>query len=126
MVLTLALSRSWPIHRLDVKNVFLHGTLNETVYYVQPTGFVDSTQPNYVRRLNKSLYGLKQAPRAWHSRFASHITSLGFAEAKSDTSVFTEFRSSLNVRGAPSSDCGGVLECNMASGPVHHAYIYVP
>jgi hypothetical protein len=33
------------------------------------------------------------------------------------TSVFTEFRSSLNVRGAPSSDCGGVLECNMACGP---------
>jgi hypothetical protein len=26
------------------------------------------------------------------------------------TYVFTEFRSSLNVRGAPSSDCGGVLE----------------
>ena len=27
------------------------------------------------------------------------------------TSVFVEFRSSLNVCGAPSSDCGGVLEC---------------
>jgi hypothetical protein len=36
--------------------------------------------------LNKS--GLKQAPRAWHSRFASHITSLGFVEAKADTSLF--------------------------------------
>jgi hypothetical protein len=35
-----------------------------------------------------SLYGLKQAPRAWHTRFASHITSLGFVEAKSDTSLF--------------------------------------
>ena len=88
MVLTLALSRSWPIHQLDVKNAFLHGTLNEIVYCVQPTGFVDSTKPNHVCRLNKSLYGLKQAPRAWHSRFASHITSLGFVEAKSDTSLF--------------------------------------
>jgi hypothetical protein len=28
------------------------------------------------------------------------------------TSVFTEFRSSLNVHGALSSDYGGVLECN--------------
>ena len=27
MVLTLALARSWPIHQLDVKNAFLHGTL---------------------------------------------------------------------------------------------------
>jgi hypothetical protein len=34
------------------------------------------------------------------------------------TSVFTEFRSSLNVRCAPSSDCGGVLECKpTAHGP---------
>jgi hypothetical protein len=38
------------------------------------------------------------------------------------TSVFTEFRSSLNVRGAPSLDCGRVLECNpanMASVHIH-------
>jgi hypothetical protein len=41
------------------------------------------------------------------------------------TSVFTEFRSSLNVRGPPSLDCGEVLDCNMASGPVHDAYIYI-
>ena len=88
VVLTLALSRSWPIYQLDVKNAFLHGTLTETVYCAQPTGFVDSSRADYVCRLNKSLYGLKQAPRAWHSRFASHITSLGFMEAKSDTSLF--------------------------------------
>ena len=78
MVLTLALSRSWPIHQLDVKNAFLHGTLTETDYCTQPTGFVDSSKPDYVCRLNKSLYGLKQAPHAWHSRFTSHIISLGF------------------------------------------------
>ena len=41
-----------------------------------------------VCRLNKSLYGLKQAPRAWYSRFASYLLSLGFAEARSDTSLF--------------------------------------
>jgi hypothetical protein len=36
------------------------------------------------------------------------------------TSVFMKFRSSLYVRGAPRSDCGGVLECNRARGPVYH------
>ena len=38
--------------------------------------------------LNKSLYGLKQAPRAWYSRFATFLLTLGFTEAKSDTSLF--------------------------------------
>jgi hypothetical protein len=87
-VLSLAVSRSWPIHQLDVKNAFLHDTLSEIVYCSQPTGFVDPTQPDRVCRLNKSLYGLKQAPRAWYSRFATYLLSLGFVEAKSDTSLF--------------------------------------
>ena len=58
-VLSLALSRSWPVHQLDVKNAFLHGTLSETVYCSQPAGFVDSSRPDMVCQLNKSLYGLK-------------------------------------------------------------------
>jgi hypothetical protein len=87
-VLTLAHSRDWPIHQLDVKNAFLHGVLSETVYCSQPTGFTDSTLPNHVCKLNKSLYGLKQAPRAWYSRFAAYLVTLGFSEARSDTSLF--------------------------------------
>jgi len=51
-VLSLALSRQWPIHQLDVKNAFLHGTLTETVYCVQPSGFEDSSSPDFVCRLN--------------------------------------------------------------------------
>ena len=65
-----------------------NGTLTETVYCEQPSGFVDSALPDHVCRLNKSLYGLKQAPRAWYSRFASHIRTLGFVGARSDTSLF--------------------------------------
>ncbi|WVZ59772.1 hypothetical protein U9M48_009871 [Paspalum notatum var. saurae] len=94
-VLSLALSRGWPIHQLDVNNAFLHGTLSETVHCAQPAGFEDPSHPDYVCRLNRSLYGLKQAPRAWYSRFASHLLQLGFVEAKSDTSLFVYRRGAL-------------------------------
>jgi hypothetical protein len=87
-MLSLFVSRSWPFHHLDVKNVFLHDTLLEIFYCSKPTRFVDPAQSDRVCLLNKSLYGLKQAPQAWYSRFATYITSLGFVEAKSDTSLF--------------------------------------
>jgi hypothetical protein len=73
---------------LYVNDIVLHGTLTETVYCSQPTGFVDATRLDLVCRLDRSLYSLKQAPRAWYSRFASYLASIGLVEAKSDTSLF--------------------------------------
>jgi hypothetical protein len=80
-----------------VKNDFLHGTLSETVFCYQPTGFADHAHPDLVCRLHKFLYRLKQAPRAWYSRFATYLTTLGFIEAKSDTSLFIFYRASDTV-----------------------------
>ena len=62
--------------------------LSETVYCSQLAGFVDSSRPDMVCRLNKSLYGLKQAPRAWYSRFATFLLTLEFTKVKADTSLF--------------------------------------
>jgi hypothetical protein len=78
----MAISQNWPINQLDVKNAFLHDTLEETVYCAQSSGFIDPSKPNHVCRLSKSLYGLKQAPRAWHSRFASFIRSIVFFQKR--------------------------------------------
>jgi hypothetical protein len=50
-----------------------------------------------VCRLHKSLYGLKQAPWSWYSRFATYLTTLGFIEARSDTSLFIFRRGSNTV-----------------------------
>jgi hypothetical protein len=87
-VLSIAASRSWPIRQLDVKNAFLHGHLEETVYCQQPPGFVDPAAPDHVCLLQRSLYGLKQAPRAWYQRFATYIRQLGFTASSSDVSLF--------------------------------------
>lgn len=94
VVLSLAVSSSWPIHQLDVKNAFLHGSLAETVYCRQPLGFANSSFPDHVCLLQKSLYGLKQAPRAWFQRFASFLHTIGFVPSRSDSSLFVFHSSS--------------------------------
>ncbi|GJZ21453.1 ribonuclease H-like domain-containing protein [Tanacetum coccineum] len=87
IVLSLAASRHWPIHQLDVKNAFLHGELSETVYMHQPLGFWDFAHPDYVCLLRQSLYGLKQPHRAWFQHFASYITRVGFHHSRCDSSL---------------------------------------
>ncbi|GJV39451.1 ribonuclease H-like domain-containing protein [Tanacetum coccineum] len=57
-VLSLAASRHWPIHQLDVKNEFFHRNLFEAVYMYQPLGFRDYTHPDYalLQRIIQSLH----------------------------------------------------------------------
>jgi hypothetical protein len=65
LLVSLAASHSWPLHQLDVKNVFLHGNLLETIYMDPPPSFrAEGEYAGKVCRLRKSLYGLKQSPRA--------------------------------------------------------------
>ncbi|GKA97803.1 retrovirus-related pol polyprotein from transposon TNT 1-94, partial [Tanacetum coccineum] len=45
------------VYQMDVKTMFLNGNLREEVYVIQPDGFVDPDNPNYVYKLKKALYG---------------------------------------------------------------------
>ena len=78
----------WPLKQLDVSNAFLHGNVEEDLYMSQPQGYIDSTHPQYVCKLNRSLYGLKQAPRASFSRLTQCLHSLKFVSSKADNSLF--------------------------------------
>lgn len=88
LVLHAAIVMQWDLKQLDVKNVFLHGDLNETVYMVQPAGFVDKEKPDHVWHLYKSIYGLKQSPRAWFDKFSTYLLEFGFLCSKQDPSLF--------------------------------------
>nr|GEW78854.1 hypothetical protein [Tanacetum cinerariifolium] len=55
------------VYQMDVKSVFLYGTIEEEVYVCQPPGFEDPDHPDKVYKVVKALYGLHQAPRAWSS-----------------------------------------------------------
>ncbi|GJR00196.1 ribonuclease H-like domain-containing protein [Tanacetum coccineum] len=121
-VLSLALSRNWLIHQLNVKNAFFNGDLFETMYMYQPPGFVDAQFPHHVCRLQRSLYGLKQAPRAWFQQFAcfgykiyalellhrAHMANCNPTRTPVDT------ESKLGSDGDPISD--PTLYCSLAGG----------
>ena len=55
---------------------------------VQPPGFNDPSKPSHVCRLRKALHGFKQAPRAWYSELKTYLTTIGFRNSMSDTSLF--------------------------------------
>jgi histone deacetylase 1/2 len=97
ILLSLAVTRSWDIHQIDIQNAFLHSFLNEDVYMRQPPGFEVKTHPNYLCKLDKALYDLKQAPRAWFARLSSKLLQLGFLASRADVSLFFFNKADLHI-----------------------------
>lgn len=85
-MISLAASRKWNIHQLDVSNAFLYGDLYEEVYVIPPKGYPNPF--NKVCRLRKSLYGLKQASRQWFAKLATKLVDEGFQQSKYDYNLF--------------------------------------
>ena len=45
--------------QMDVKTAFLNGYLDESIYMMQPKGFIVEGQEHKVGKLLRSIYGLK-------------------------------------------------------------------
>ncbi|GKF72692.1 putative ribonuclease H-like domain-containing protein [Tanacetum coccineum] len=73
---------------MDVKSVFLYGTIEEEVYVIQPPGFVDPEFLEKVYKVEKVLYGLHQAPRAWYETLSAYLLDNGFYRGQIDNTLF--------------------------------------
>jgi len=73
---------------MDVKTVFLNGSLEEDVYMEQPVRFIEEGKEHMVCRLKKSIYGLNQASRQWYPKFNDTIISFGFKENIIDRCIY--------------------------------------
>ena len=85
----------YEIWQIDVKTAFLNESLEETIYMVQPEGFVAKGQEKKVCKLQKSTYGLKQASRSWNIKFDQSVKSFGFVQSPDEPCVYK--KSSGNV-----------------------------
>jgi hypothetical protein len=73
LALTIAKTKGWEVHQMDVKNAFLYGDLSEEMYMEQPQEFMQDS--SLVCQLKKSIYGLKQDLRAWYAKMDSYLLS---------------------------------------------------
>ena len=92
-LLSLVSIKDWSLHQFDVKNVFLHGDLEEKVHMDIPPEYKERGQKSKVCRLKKSIYGLKQLPRAWFRRFAKSMLDRGYSQSQGDYTLFIKLSS---------------------------------
>ena len=85
-------AKGWPLHQLDINNVFCHGDLVEEVYMDLPPSFhskgESSSSTPLECKLVKSLYGLKQASRQWNAKLSATILQLRFTQSQANHSLF--------------------------------------
>ncbi|GJS28841.1 putative ribonuclease H-like domain-containing protein [Tanacetum coccineum] len=75
-------------NKMDVKNAFIYGKIEEEVHVCQPPGFEDLDFPNRVYKVEKVLYRLHQAPRAWYETLLTYLLDNRFQRGKIDKTLF--------------------------------------
>jgi hypothetical protein len=89
ILLAYATHHDFKLYQMDVKSVFLNGSIKEEVYVKQPPGFKNKEYPNYIYKPHMTLFGLKQAPRVWFECLRDFLIDNDFKISKDDSTLFT-------------------------------------
>nr|GEV96736.1 ribonuclease H-like domain-containing protein [Tanacetum cinerariifolium] len=76
------------VYQMDVKSVFLYGTIDKEVYVSQPLGFIDPKFPNKVYKVVKALYGLHQDLKAWYATLSTFFEKSRYRKGAIDKTLF--------------------------------------
>ena len=60
-LLAFAVQEGMVVHQMDVVTAFLNGVLDEEIYMVQPSGYINDDEQRLVCKLKRSQCGLKQS-----------------------------------------------------------------
>ncbi|KAL8157980.1 hypothetical protein AgCh_002619 [Apium graveolens] len=93
----------YEIWKMDFKNYFLYGSLEQDVYMIQPEGFVNPVFAKIVCKLILSIYRLKQASRRMNIHFDETVKEFGFIQNEDEPCVYnkavkTWLRNSFSVK----------------------------
>ena len=90
VALALGLTLGFRAMQVDVKNAYLHGTLDETIYMQPPPQeYLSEDDHGKVCRLLKTLYGLRQSGRGWNTELHDKLVEWGFTRSESDRCLYT-------------------------------------
>jgi len=85
-ILTIAISKGWGLHQMDIHNVFFHGDLDKDIYMKPPLGF----SPLFsilVFKPRISFYGLRDTPRQWYFKLMTSLENYSFKQSPLDQSL---------------------------------------
>jgi hypothetical protein len=88
--LSIAASRRYFIHLIDIKTAYLNGVLDEEIYGHVPEGMEEFASGCRYMRILRSLYGLKQAGRIWALLLQSVLKEFTLIQSSMDVCIFTK------------------------------------
>lgn len=88
--LSIAASRKYFIHLIDIKTAYLNGTLDEEIYGIVPEGMESFAEGRRFMRILRSLYGLRQSGRIWALLLQSTLKEFSLVQSTMDVCIFTK------------------------------------